>query len=102
MGIPYNPQGQAIIERTHQNLKVQHQRLKSSSLSICLINFLFVLWFFGFFFFFETGFPCVALAVLELTLLTRLASNSEILLPLCPRVLGLQVCDTSAQPFFVF
>ena len=30
MGIPYNPQGQAIIERTHQNLKVQLQRLKSS------------------------------------------------------------------------
>lgn len=30
MGIPYNPQGQAIIERTHQNLKVQLQRLRPS------------------------------------------------------------------------
>jgi hypothetical protein len=34
--------------------------------------------------FFETGFLCVALAVLELTLSTRLASNSEIRLhPKC-------------------
>ena len=32
--------------------------------------------------FFETGFLCVALAVLELTLQTRLALNSEICLPL--------------------
>jgi hypothetical protein len=37
-----------------------------------------------FFFFFETGFLCIALAVLELTLKTRLASNSEIRLPLPP------------------
>ena len=36
------------------------------------------------FFFFETGFLCVALAVLELTLYTRLASNSEIRLTLPP------------------
>ena len=34
------------------------------------------------FFFSETGFLCVAPAVLELTLLTRLASDSEIHLPL--------------------
>jgi hypothetical protein len=33
-------------------------------------------------FWFETGFLCVALAFLELTLQTRLASNSEIYLPL--------------------
>jgi hypothetical protein len=33
---------------------------------------------------FETGFLCVALAVLELTLYTRLASNSEICLALLP------------------
>jgi hypothetical protein len=33
----------------------------------------------------ETGFLCVALAVLELTLQTRLASNSEIHLPLPPK-----------------
>jgi hypothetical protein len=42
------------------------------------------LFFFFFSFFFETGFLCVALAVLELTLWTRLASNSEICLPLPP------------------
>jgi hypothetical protein len=39
---------------------------------------------FFFFFFFETGFLCVALAVLALTLYTRLTSNSEIRLPLPP------------------
>jgi hypothetical protein len=36
------------------------------------------------FLFFETGFLCIALAVLELTLYTRLASNSGIRLPLPP------------------
>jgi hypothetical protein len=36
------------------------------------------------FFVFETGFLCVALGVLELTLQTRLALNSEIHLPLPP------------------
>jgi hypothetical protein len=41
-------------------------------LFIYLFVCLFVFWFF------ETGFLCVALAVLELTLWTRLASNSEI------------------------
>jgi hypothetical protein len=45
--------------------------------------------FFSFFFFFlvffETGFLCIVLAVLELTLWTRLASNSEIHLPLPPK-----------------
>ena len=35
--------------------------------------------------FFETGFLCVALAVMELTLETRLASTSEICLPLPPK-----------------
>jgi len=39
---------------------------------VCLFGFLF----------FETGFLCVALAVLELTLKTRLALYSEICLPL--------------------
>ena len=33
----------------------------------------------------ETGFLCIALAILELTLKTRLASNSEIHLPLPPK-----------------
>ena len=32
----------------------------------------------------ETGILCIALAILELTLKTRLASNSEIHLPLTP------------------
>ena len=46
---------------------------------LCFVSFVLFLWFF-----FETGFLCVALAVLELTLWTRLASNSEIHLPLPP------------------
>jgi hypothetical protein len=37
------------------------------------------------FLFFETGFLYIALAVLELTLKTRLASNTEIRLPLPPQ-----------------
>ncbi len=37
-----------------------------------------------FLFFFKTGFLCVALTVLELTLQTRLAFNPEIRLPLPP------------------
>jgi hypothetical protein len=40
---------------------------------------------FLFCFVFEAGFLCVALAVLELTLKTRLALNSEIRLPLPPK-----------------
>jgi hypothetical protein len=55
---------------------------------------------FGFWFFSETGFLCIALDVLELTLWTRLASNSEIRLPLpskcwemrAPPKLGLKPC----------
>jgi hypothetical protein len=49
--------------------------------------------------FLETGFLCVALAVLELTLKTRLASNSEIHMRLPPKCLpavlytvGTRVC----------
>ena len=45
----------------------------------CFVLFCFVL------FFFETWFFCIALAVLELTLYTRLALNSEICLPLPPK-----------------
>ena len=41
--------------------------------------------FFFFFKFFETGFLCVSLAVLELILYTRLALNTEIRLPLPPK-----------------
>ena len=55
------------------------------SLEVCLFKFFFGFWFlFVCFCFFETGFLSVALAVLELTLQTRLASNSEIRLPLAP------------------
>ena len=43
-----------------------------------------------FIWFLHTGFLCVALAVLELSLYTRLASYSEIHLPL----LGLEACAT--------
>jgi hypothetical protein len=50
----------------------------------CFVKFCFC--FFVFIFsFFETGFLCVALAVLELTLETRLDSNSEIGPPLPPK-----------------
>jgi hypothetical protein len=45
---------------------------------------LFIYLFIYLFWFFETGSLCIALAVLELTLQTRLASNSEIRLPLPP------------------
>jgi hypothetical protein len=54
-------------------------------LSLTKARFLFFFFlsffFFFFFWFFETEFLCIALAVLELTLYTRLASNSEIRLP---------------------
>jgi hypothetical protein len=40
--------------------------------------------------FFKTEFLCVALAVPKLTLVTRLASNSEIRLPLPPASAGLK------------
>jgi hypothetical protein len=54
------------------------------------VFFIYLVYAFGltttfFFFVFETGFLCVVLAVLELTLYTRLASNSEIRLPLPPK-----------------
>jgi hypothetical protein len=46
----------------------------------------------------ETGFLCVALAVLELALQTRMPSNSENYLPLP----GLKACATTAQARFCF
>jgi hypothetical protein len=49
---------------------------------ICILYSLVFLFIFGFS---EIGFLCVALAILELTLQTRLASNSEIRLPLPPK-----------------
>ncbi|WP_353804540.1 hypothetical protein, partial [Acinetobacter baumannii] len=47
--------------------------------SFLFFSFLFFFWFF------ETGFLSIALAVLELTLQTRLALKSEIHLPLPPK-----------------
>jgi hypothetical protein len=44
---------------------------------------------------FETGFLCVVLAVLELALYTRLASNSSDLSAFASRGLGLKVCAHS-------
>jgi hypothetical protein len=52
---------------------------------VCLFAFCFVLFYFFVCLFFETGFLCKALAVMELTLYTRLALNSEIRLPLSPK-----------------
>jgi hypothetical protein len=49
----------------------------------CVVGFLFG-WFL-FCLFFKAGFLCVALAVLDFTLLIRLALNSKICLPLPPK-----------------
>ena len=56
---------------------------RNGPIFLLLLLFCFVL-FCSFFGFFETGFLCVALSVLKLTLQTRLASNSEICPPLPP------------------
>ena len=56
-------------------------------------------WFGRKFFFSKTGFLCVALAVLALTLQTRLASNSEIHLPLASQVLELKACAFGRKIF---
>jgi hypothetical protein len=50
---------------------------------------------------FETGFLCVALAVLELTLLARLALNSEIRLPFCLPSAAIKRCAAQQQDSFV-
>ena len=52
---------------------------------VYLIIYLLVYLIIYFGFFFETEFLCITLAVLELTLQTRLALNSEICLPLPPK-----------------
>ena len=63
-----------------------------------LLFFCFVL-----FVFFKTGFLCVALAVLELTLQTRLSSNSEIHLPLPSKCWGMHHhCPAGPCFFFCF
>jgi hypothetical protein len=64
--------------------------LLAQLLRFFVVDFSLFILLFGFFclfvfIFFETGFLCVDLAVLELTLYTSLASNSEICLPLPPK-----------------
>ena len=53
--------------------------------SLAVGLFLVTLFLFCFLLFFETGFLCVALAVLEFTFWTGLASSSEVRLPLPPQ-----------------
>jgi hypothetical protein len=55
------------------------------SIFICLFVYVLLFLLLLFFGFFEKGFLCVVLALLELTPLTRLALNSEIRLPLPPK-----------------
>jgi len=67
-------------------------------LLLCLL-FLLPLLFSFFFMFFETGFLCVALAVLELTVHHAGLKLTEIRLPLpCLPSMGLKACATTAQP----
>jgi hypothetical protein len=70
-------------------------------LSLSLFLSFFLSFYFLFFYFFETAFLFVALAVLELTLYTRLASNSEICLPLPPECWG-QRCVPPRPAYFIF
>jgi hypothetical protein len=72
----WGPKGRAAL--------TGHSRYRAKSANAHFIQG-FSFFFFFFFWFFETGFLCIALAVLELTLQTRLASNSEIRLPLPPK-----------------
>jgi hypothetical protein len=58
--------------------------------------YLFIFYFFGF----SRQFLCVALAVLDLTLYTRLASNSDPPAS-ASQVLGLKACVTTARHDFV-
>jgi hypothetical protein len=66
------PQWTGPSYTNHQSRKCHTDLLIGQYFLFCFVLFCF----------FETGFLCVTLAVLELTLQTRLASNSEILLPL--------------------
>jgi hypothetical protein len=60
-----------------------------------------VLFLFFFFWFFETWFLCIALAVLELTLYTRLASELRNPPASASRVLGLKACATTPGCFYL-
>ena len=51
---------------------------------------------------FEIGSLCVALTVLELSLYSKLALNSEIYLPQTPQVLGLKACAITPSCVCVF
>ena len=69
-GLPFDSFDQEELGKCEDNLKLK--RVEKSWVFFCFVLF------------FETGFLCIALAVLELILQTRLASNSEICLPLPP------------------
>jgi hypothetical protein len=60
-------------------------RQKKNNFFVCLFGFFLFCLFVCLFVCFETGFLCVAVSILELTLKTRLASNSENHLPLSPK-----------------
>ena len=61
--------------------KTSHQAILIRTVWFIWKSFSFLIFFnLNFFFYFETQFLCVVLAVLELTLQTRLASNSEVCL----------------------
>jgi hypothetical protein len=55
-----------------------------------------------FFWLFETGFLCVALAVLELTFVDQAGLKLRNPLASASQVLGLKVCTTTAQLFHSF
>jgi hypothetical protein len=74
--------GQCMCLKTSFVLSCEFLNSRALLHGLFLFHFLFL---FSFGLVFETGFLCVALAVLELTLQTRLALNSEIHLPLPPK-----------------
>ena len=84
-------------------LKIVVKYLKATLLFICLFIYLFI------FVFFQTGFLCVALAVLELVALAVLELTlyvDQAILELrnppasASQVLGLKVCTSTAQPCY--
>jgi hypothetical protein len=60
-----------------------------------LVWFLFLFLFFCFLFFFETGFLCIALAVLELTFVDQAGLELRNPPASASRVLGLKACATT-------
>ena len=88
------------VRQTGRQERLQEQSRLHGVFFVCLFVFGFL---FVCFLKQQTGFLCIALAVLELTLQTRLALISEIRLPLPPRELELQACTaTTTQLYIVF